>query len=140
MDQEFVGYLFLTVLAVVVVLLILREIICWYYKINERISLQKQILVELKRMNGGPSPIVTADPVSRGATERGELPFSSSVRYAYKEWVNNPSDAAFVDFISALDAESQRLPARVTKAKMREAFPEAAGHSEFDVITARAGN
>lgn len=31
--------------------LIGRQIVCWYWKINRHIELQEQILVELKKMN-----------------------------------------------------------------------------------------
>lgn len=32
---------------------IIRELICWYFKINKRVELQEKILVELVKMNGG---------------------------------------------------------------------------------------
>ena len=30
---------------------IIREIVCWYWKINERVDLQKKILAELVKLN-----------------------------------------------------------------------------------------
>ena len=36
----------------IAVFLILREFICWYWKINERVTLLEDILDELKKMNG----------------------------------------------------------------------------------------
>jgi hypothetical protein len=50
----------LIIAATVVVFLILREVVCWYFKINERVKLQaesnclqKGILQELVDMNSG---------------------------------------------------------------------------------------
>jgi hypothetical protein len=37
------GYLFIALIVIVVILLILREFTCWYWKINERIALMKEI-------------------------------------------------------------------------------------------------
>lgn len=31
--------------------LLLREVLCWYFKINERLSVSKKILAELERIN-----------------------------------------------------------------------------------------
>ena len=39
----FMGCLFVFVL--------IREVMCWYWKINERVDLQKKILAELVKMN-----------------------------------------------------------------------------------------
>lgn len=30
---------------------IIREFICWYFKVNERVQLQKDVLTELMKMN-----------------------------------------------------------------------------------------
>ncbi len=40
--DNLVSTILITVVILVVVFLILREVICWYWKINERISLQKE--------------------------------------------------------------------------------------------------
>jgi len=39
----FMGCLFVFVL--------IREVMCWYWKINERVDLQKKILAELVKLN-----------------------------------------------------------------------------------------
>ena len=36
----------------IIIFLIAREIVMWYWKINEIVGLQKSILEELKKMNG----------------------------------------------------------------------------------------
>jgi hypothetical protein len=43
----------LIALAILVILfLIFREILCWYWKINERIELHKELIHEIKKLNG----------------------------------------------------------------------------------------
>lgn len=41
--DSFIGQLFIVLLVVLVVFLILRELICWYWKINEKVALLKEI-------------------------------------------------------------------------------------------------
>lgn len=36
------------------ILIALREVVCWYYKINERIALQKETIRLLKKLAGEP--------------------------------------------------------------------------------------
>jgi hypothetical protein len=33
------------------IILLIRELICWYFKINKRVELQEKMLVELVKMN-----------------------------------------------------------------------------------------
>ena len=40
---EFIGSLLITLLVVLVIFLILREAVCWYWKINETLSVLKEI-------------------------------------------------------------------------------------------------
>ena len=42
---------FLVIMIVIAVIAVIREIICWYWKINEGIELQKKILAELVKFN-----------------------------------------------------------------------------------------
>jgi hypothetical protein len=42
-DSDSIGNFLLTLLILIVVFLIFREILCWYWKINERISILKEI-------------------------------------------------------------------------------------------------
>jgi hypothetical protein len=57
LDELFYGSgieMFLTVVIPIAIItwLILREVKCWYWKINENIKLQRHILNELRIMNG----------------------------------------------------------------------------------------
>ncbi len=47
---EAMGWIILWVIVVVVLWLLLRELVCWYYKINERITLQKETNELLKKL------------------------------------------------------------------------------------------
>ncbi len=47
---EAIVWIILWVIVVVVLWLLLRELVCWYYKINERISLQKETNELLKKL------------------------------------------------------------------------------------------
>tara|TARA_R110002126_G_scaffold60240_3_gene157048 strand:+ start:1792 stop:1968 length:177 start_codon:yes stop_codon:yes gene_type:complete len=49
-DELIVNIILLTVICLGI-FAIIREIICWYWKINERVDLQKKILVELVKLN-----------------------------------------------------------------------------------------
>ena len=42
---------FLTFMICLAVFAVIREIICWYFKINKRVELQEKILVELVKLN-----------------------------------------------------------------------------------------
>lgn len=35
----------------IAVFLFLREVFCWYYKINQRLEIEQQILDELRKLN-----------------------------------------------------------------------------------------
>jgi hypothetical protein len=47
---EAISWIILWVIVVVVLWLLLRELVCWYYKINERITLQKETNELLKKL------------------------------------------------------------------------------------------
>lgn len=47
-----IQWIIIAIVISIAVFLILREFICWYWKINERVSLLEDILEELKKMNG----------------------------------------------------------------------------------------
>lgn len=47
---EAIVWIILWVIVVVVLWLLLRELVCWYYKINERITLQKETNELLKKL------------------------------------------------------------------------------------------
>lgn len=47
-----IQWIIIAIVISIAVFLILREFICWYWKINERVSLLEDILDELKKMNG----------------------------------------------------------------------------------------
>tara|TARA_R110000824_G_scaffold224541_2_gene412192 strand:- start:315 stop:488 length:174 start_codon:yes stop_codon:yes gene_type:complete len=42
---------FLIFMICLAVFAVIREIICWYFKINKRVELQEKILVELVKLN-----------------------------------------------------------------------------------------
>ena len=49
-DEMIVNIILLTAICLGV-FAIIRELICWYWKINERVDLQKKILAELVELN-----------------------------------------------------------------------------------------
>ena len=49
-DELIVNIILLTVICLGV-FAIIRELICWYWKINERVDLSKKILAELVKLN-----------------------------------------------------------------------------------------
>jgi hypothetical protein len=49
--QSVIGTIVLSIVILFVVFLILRELICWYYKINEGIELLRQQLEVLESIN-----------------------------------------------------------------------------------------
>ena len=51
MSNELIINIFLLTIIVLGVFAIIRELICWYWKINERVDLQKKILAELVKLN-----------------------------------------------------------------------------------------
>ncbi len=50
MDSLVIGIVFLG--ALVLALMITRGIILWYFRIDEQVELQEQILIQLKKLNG----------------------------------------------------------------------------------------
>lgn len=51
-EGEYFAYLAITVVVIVVLFLLFREIFCWYWKINERVSLLKEIRDALQSAQG----------------------------------------------------------------------------------------
>ena len=45
------GFIMFVISMSVIGFLILREVVCWYFKINERLSVSKKMLAELERIN-----------------------------------------------------------------------------------------
>ena len=48
MNLEAIAVFIIMTLAII---LLIREVICWYFKINKRVELQEKILVELVKIN-----------------------------------------------------------------------------------------
>lgn len=48
MNLEAIAVFIMMTLAII---LLIRELICWYFKINKRVELQEKILVELVKLN-----------------------------------------------------------------------------------------
>ena len=65
-DGDFIASLLISLLVILVVFLILREVVCWYWKINETLSVLKEIRDLLKsnpsavQQNSSNSPNVVA--------------------------------------------------------------------------------
>ena len=49
--MDFFGYLLLFLFVCVILFLLFREYFCWYFKINERVDLLKQIRDQLVKQN-----------------------------------------------------------------------------------------
>lgn len=64
--STFIIYLLITLAIVLVLFLLLRELNCWYWKINERINLQKEILSYLKKIA---NPEVSGENISKNESE-----------------------------------------------------------------------
>ena len=63
--ENFGVYFFVGLILFVGLFLLLREVMCWYYKINERISVQQETNKLLGRLlNDMPQPTTYAAPVS----------------------------------------------------------------------------
>ncbi len=43
--------LFVSFALFIAIFLFLREVFCWYYKINKRLEIEQQILDELRKLN-----------------------------------------------------------------------------------------
>lgn len=59
------GFVALVVLGIVFLFFVLREFFCWYFKINETLSILTQIRDELRRQNKASpdgTPVVTEEP------------------------------------------------------------------------------
>lgn len=66
---EYFGTAFLFLLICAIVLITCRELICWYYKINKRISNQEEIIRLLKKIaneSNGPSNDTKLEEEKRG--------------------------------------------------------------------------
>ena len=66
-----IGSLLFSLIITVVIALILREPLCWYWKINKRIRIQENILAELVRLNRA----------YLGETEEVKQPLASGQEY-----------------------------------------------------------
>ena len=66
---ELIGSLLIPLLVILIVFLILREIFCWYWKINETLSVLKEIRDLLK----GNSPPATASKSDNLAPDTEEI-------------------------------------------------------------------
>ena len=66
-DELIVNIILLTVICLGV-FAIIRELICWYWKINERVDLQKKILVELVRLNKSNNLVVSGGGINSPPT------------------------------------------------------------------------
>ena len=73
MDNSQLGVLVIIVLILFVIFLILRELNCWYFKINARYELQKEILDQLKIISTNlKAPIVIDRPAPESTQKVAE--------------------------------------------------------------------
>lgn len=61
-----------TFFALLIVFLVCREIVCWYWKINRSIQLQEQILAELKTMSCLQTKVFQEDESKKNAGRSNE--------------------------------------------------------------------
>ena len=64
---EVFGYVIMSLIVGIIVFLILREVACWYWKINERIELQQKQIHLLEQL-------LASNPDSRQNTEQPQRP------------------------------------------------------------------
>lgn len=50
MDNQ-TSTLFVFIALFIAIFIFLREVFCWYYKINKRLEIEQQILDELRKLN-----------------------------------------------------------------------------------------
>lgn len=53
-DDSAVGAIILGITGLIILFFVCRELFCWYYKINERIALQKETNRLLRKLVGEP--------------------------------------------------------------------------------------
>ena len=51
MNHELIVNAIIIIFVVIAAFALVRELICWYFKINERVDLQKKVLAELVKLN-----------------------------------------------------------------------------------------
>jgi hypothetical protein len=51
MDSGIAGFMIITMLVMIVLFLVLRDFVCWYWKINTTVDVLNKILAELKDIN-----------------------------------------------------------------------------------------
>jgi len=50
-EYKFIGFAMMTLSSSIAIFFLLRPLLHWYWKVDEQIYLQKQILDELKKLN-----------------------------------------------------------------------------------------
>lgn len=54
MEEVKIEQILMSVIAIVVIALLIRELLCWYYKINKRLDNQKEMIRLLRKIAGEP--------------------------------------------------------------------------------------
>jgi hypothetical protein len=77
--QETIGIGVGVLVGWLILMLIIREIVCWYYKINQNTTVLREILEELRALNTGAGSAssrgaVPADPAGSGGSPAGNEP------------------------------------------------------------------
>lgn len=163
MDQ-WTGALLLTLAVFVGIFLLLREVFCWYWKINERISLQRETNRLLQAIadsevaagalaypHDGDEGLDRSPGVGEAVTATGSdaLPavtdvvsvtaagLPSRLRRRYQEWAASPTDSNLVGFIRELNLVVDRGGDGITQSRLESEFPKAVDLEDFRVVVAR---
>jgi hypothetical protein len=82
MNLEAIAVFIMMTLAII---LLIREVICWYFKINKRVELQEKILVELVKINKLSSVVVGHGGITGTSTINNEAGFNAyNKEYTHK--------------------------------------------------------
>ena len=65
MNLEAIAVFIMMTLAII---LLIREVICWYFKINKRVELQEKILAELVKLNKSNNLVVGGGGINSPST------------------------------------------------------------------------
>tara|TARA_R110000764_G_scaffold54926_2_gene119811 strand:+ start:140 stop:385 length:246 start_codon:yes stop_codon:yes gene_type:complete len=65
MNLEAIAVFIMMTLAII---LLIREVICWYFKINKRVELQEKILAELVKVNKSNNLVVSGGGINSPST------------------------------------------------------------------------
>ena len=65
------------IIMVLAIILLIRELICWYFKINKRVELQEKILAELVKINKVSNIVASHDGITGPSTINNDAGFDA---------------------------------------------------------------